>query len=380
MNENENEKKPEDGQEPTASSPQEQAESPPDTEKEPDKETAAEAEPSADATEEHPEPADPELPATETVTEAPAPSEEQETSLPAPAAEEQAVEVPAPSPEEAAPPAADEEVPREAETPVAAMFASPPEGDTPPSEKPDAETEEAEAAQGQGEAGSPAVEAEEEQAPEPQPLRCYEYRFVRVKQNGWDPVEAAILNGGGAAVAEAGGQLYGVWLGQIGLSANQGIVVTAWQDLESAKRHGSDAVEGINDITASETLYVEPTARPENATPPEGPGIFAHRVFEVRREDVDRFIELSTEAWPEFEQIFGARIFALWRETGHDRANERLILLTRYPDYAAWEQSRYWRPEPDPNAAGALQRFRERREITVDTVVYTTRLAERSAS
>ena len=98
-------------------------------------------------------------------------------------------------------------------------------------------------------------------------------------------------------------------------------------------------------------------------------------MFEVRRDDAERFIELSDEAWPQFEEVFGSRIFALWRETGHDRANERLILLTRYPDYAAWENSRYWRPEPDPNAADALQRVRERRELTVDTFVYRTRLA-----
>ena len=53
---------------------------------------------------------------------------------------------------------------------------------------------------------------------------------------------------------------------------------------------------------------------------------------------------------------------------------DRLILLTRYADYAAWANSRYWRPDPDPNASDALEKFRERRRITVDTVVYTTRL------
>jgi hypothetical protein len=206
-------------------------------------------------------------------------------------------------------------------------------------------------------------------------LRIYEYRFVRVRSNAWDSVESAVQNGGAEAVAAAGGQLYGVWLGQIGLSANQGVIVTVWTDLDSAKKHGGKAVAGIDEISASETLYLEPTARPLDAAPPEGPGVFAHRVFEVRRDDADRFISLSDEAWEQFETVFGARIYALWKEIGHDRANERLILLTRYPDYAAWEKSRYWRPDPDPNAADALQRFRERRTITVDTVVYTTRLA-----
>jgi hypothetical protein len=225
-----------------------------------------------------------------------------------------------------------------------------------------------------------ASEAEPEAEPEPQPLRIYEYRFIRVKQNTWATVETAILGAGAAAAAEAGGQLYGVWAGQVGLSANQGIVVTVWTDLDAAKRNGKAAIAGIDEVSASETLYLEPTARPLDATAPEGPGMFAHRIFETRREDTDRFVQLSDEAWPQFEEVFGTKIFALWRETGHDRAFDRLILLTRYPDYAAWEKSRFWTPEPDPNASGALEKFRERREITVDTVVYTTRLGVASGS
>ncbi len=213
--------------------------------------------------------------------------------------------------------------------------------------------------------------------PEPKPLRVYEYRYVRARQNAWDQVEQAILRQGAEAVTKAGGQLYGVWAGQIGLSANQGVVVTVWSDLETAKREGGSAIAKIDGISASETLYMEPTARPLDPAAPEGPGMFAHRIFEVRRDDADRFVALSDEAWP--QQVFGARVFALWREVGHDRAMDRLILLTRYPDYTAWENSRFWRPDPNPNASDALQRFRERRQITVDTGVYTTRLATAAA-
>jgi hypothetical protein len=215
--------------------------------------------------------------------------------------------------------------------------------------------------------------------PEPVPLRFYEYRFIRVRQNTWDEAERAILSQGAEAVAKAGGQLYGVWAGQIGLSANQGIVVTAWTDLQAAKRSGGEAIAGIGAVSTSEALYMEPTTRPSDPTPPEGPGVFAHRIFEVRRDDANRFIELSDYAWPQFEYVFGTRVYALWRETGHDRAMDRLILLTRYNDYAAWEASRYWRPDPNPTATEALERFRERRAITVDTVVYTTRLATPAA-
>ncbi len=217
------------------------------------------------------------------------------------------------------------------------------------------------------------------EAPAPEPLRIYEYRFIRVRQNAWNEVEQAILSQGAAAVAKAGGQLYGVWAGQVGLSANQGIVVTVWSDLQAAKRNGGAAIAGINAIVASEALYMEPTARPVTPAPPQGPGMFAHRIFDVRRDDAERFVHFSDYAWPQFEHVFGARVYALWRETGHDRAVDRLILLTRYNDYAAWEASRFWRPEPNLNATEALERFKERREITIDTVVYTTRLATSDA-
>ena len=249
-----------------------------------------------------------------------------------------------------------------------------PQADAPPEPEPPAESK------GETPATEPEASADtSEPEPEPEPLRIYEYRYIRVRQNTWEQAEQAILGQGAAAVAEAGGQFYGLWAGQIGLSANQGVVVTVWTSLDAAKQGGKSAIAAADSIAASETLYLEPTARPEEPTAPEGPGVFAHRVFEVRRDDADRFIALSSEAWPQFEEVFGARIFALWRETGHDRAMDRLILLTRYPDYAAWEASRFWRPDPDPKAADALARFRERREITVDTVVYTARLVSPAA-
>jgi len=311
--------------------------------------------------------------------EAPAPATteaEPDTAKDEPAAETPEPAAEAPEPATEASETAEQPVP--AETEPAAEPAAESQADTPaepeaeqPAAKPDAPAEPAPA--------EPEPQPEPEPEPEPEPLRVYEYRYIRVRQNVWDEAEQAILGQGAAAVAEAGGQLYGVWAGQIGLSANQGVVVTVWTSLDAAKRGGKAAIAGTDTVAASETLYLKPTARPGDPTAPEGPGMFAHRVFEVRRDDADRFIELSSQAWPQFEEVFGARIFALWRETGHDRAMDRLVLLTRYPDYAAWEASRFWRPDPDPKAADALARFRERRDITVDTVVYTTRLATPAA-
>ena len=363
MNENENEKKPEEGE---AAAPE--SNTTPGSHTNPEPAAAADGEPPAVAATE--DAAAEQAP--ETVPEPP----------PEPAGEsEPAADTPA-EPEAPADPAAQ---------PVAAMFAEPIDGaDEPPAGTPDDEPSPASYAwatqpvvEPDAGAGVEAVavsEPEPEPEPEPQPLRIYEYRFIRVKQNTWADVEAAILGAGATAAADAGGQLYGVWAGQIGLSANQGIVVTVWTDLDAAKRNGRAAINGIDEIAASETLYLEPTTRPLDATPPEGPGMFAHRVFETRREDTERFVQLSDEAWPQFEEVFGTKIFALWKETGHDRAFDRLILLTRYADYAAWEKSRFWTPAPDPNASDALAKFRERREITVDTVVYTTRLGVVSGS
>lgn len=366
MTENENEKKPEEGE---AAAPETNAD--------------ASDKPKAD-------------PASEPVSDAPV-AEESTGEAPAEAAAEPAPGTSPEPAEDAAPEPASEapaapEAPADPEAqPVAAMFAAPVDGadeqaadetesDANPASYAWATQPVVEPDAGAGVEAVVASQAEPGAEPEPQPLRIYEYRFIRVKQNTWADVESAILSTGAAAAAEAGGQLYGVWAGQVGLSANQGIVVTVWSDLDAAKRNGKAAINGISEISASETLYLEPTARPLDATAPESPGMFAHRIFETRREDTDRFVQLSDEAWPQFEEVFGTKIFALWRETGHDRAFDRLILLTRYPDYAAWEKSRFWTPEPDPNASDALEKFRERREITVDTVVYTTRLGVNSGN
>ena len=61
----------------------------------------------------------------------------------------------------------------------------------------------------------------------------YEYRRIRVAPRSWRRVGPALHERGAGAVAAAGGTLFGVFVGQIGLGSNEGVVLTAWPDRAS---------------------------------------------------------------------------------------------------------------------------------------------------
>ena len=71
--------------------------------------------------------------------------------------------------------------------------------------------------------------------------RTYEYRTVKVPTNGWPGLTGRIKVEGAADVEAASGHFYGLWLGHIGLGANEGIVVTDWPDEAAARESGGRA-------------------------------------------------------------------------------------------------------------------------------------------
>src|SRR5262245_2697471 len=75
--------------------------------------------------------------------------------------------------------------------------------------------------------------------------------------------------------AAAGARLFGLFRGQIGLDANEGVL------LEIGDRPG----EGVR---------MAATARPVEPKPPAWrPGVYAFRSFDVRAADADEFVDLS---------------------------------------------------------------------------------------
>lgn len=200
----------------------------------------------------------------------------------------------------------------------------------------------------------------------------YDYRTLRVAPRSWRRVaerKPAIVS----TVVAAGGTLYGVWTGQIGLGANEGVLITAWPDQEGLDKSGALGAEIIEQLVAQTGERLVATVRPERPEPPVRPGIYAHRWFELAERDWAEFLSLSEAAWPEFESSYGAQILGLFRSLDTKAPRARALLLTYYPSLAVWERSR-GEGDPSATARGLRQRFARRHELTDSTIVRTTHL------
>ena len=204
--------------------------------------------------------------------------------------------------------------------------------------------------------------------------RTYEYRTVKVPTNGWPGLTGRIKVEGAADVEAASGHFYGLWLGHIGLGANEVIVVTDWPDEAAARESGGLAVAFDSNIETLSVELLSPTVRPTDNTPPAAEGIYAHRWFDVAAEDWPEFLELSEEAWPNMEAVFECEIKGFWRRLSEKPGWAEVLLMTWYRDLSVWEASRFWGKSPNPDADKAMDRFRRRRQLTLDTIVRTTTL------
>jgi hypothetical protein len=160
------------------------------------------------------------------------------------------------------------------------------------------------------------------------------------------------------APVPAGAVLVGEWsgVGGIGWHDDQRITLIGWP--EGTK---PTAFEGSQQLRA--------TVRPTALSRLQPGGVFAHRWFEFDPADWEEFLALSTEAWPAFESAYGATIEAFLR--GEDDAG-KVLLITRYPSMAAWEESRgVLRQDVD-----AGKKFLRRRELTKRSIVRTAQLTE----
>ena len=197
----------------------------------------------------------------------------------------------------------------------------------------------------------------------------YEYRRIRVAPRSWRRVGSA-LHERSEAVRAAGGTPYGVFTGQIGLGANEGVVLTAWPDPAGIGK-GRIAVEGIDEVLDSRVERLAATVRPTEPTPPSEPGVYAFRFFEIRDESWPEFLELSNGAWPSFERTNGVRVHGFWRSLDVEPPDARVLLLTWYPSLAVWETSRGYHPDTKTERE-TYQRFVRRAALTEATVVFTT--------
>ena len=142
------------------------------------------------------------------------------------------------------------------------------------------------------------------------------------------------------AIADAGGELLGLFSPQLGFASNEAIVLTRWPS-------GIQEVRGafaLPEVVSSGRETLTPTVRPKGDQKLRTGGIYVHRWFTIDRDCTADFIDLSNRAWGDFEGSFDTEIFGLFTaepdEEDRESAAQRLLLLTWYRDHGVWEASR----------------------------------------
>jgi hypothetical protein len=203
----------------------------------------------------------------------------------------------------------------------------------------------------------------------------YDYIFLDLEDApGASParVYAEQVKARAAAIQAARGEVLGLFTPQLGWVARQAALLVRWNAGARSRDTEMDAVTRGGPVRAARRDRLDATLRPAPADRPQPGGIYVHRWFVVGTGNVDEFLALSQQGWPDFEARFDTRIFGLFtaERTADDRrlGSTRLLLITRYRDHGVWEASR------DPSTA-AMAAFRRRAELTRDTWAASTLLA-----
>ena len=191
------------------------------------------------------------------------------------------------------------------------------------------------------------------------PPGYFNYATITTSGNSWRHWAQALQAGGVAKLQERGGALYGVWAPLFGLASNQVVMMTQWSAPEGIVPQVTETFMAVEGIVHVESHLVLPTVRPTTSAPPQKPGLYVHRWFLVESQHVEEVVELSATAWETFEQTFAVDIIGFFRTLGEDTALTELLLLTWYPNLAAWERSRQFEQVP-----AARQRFLRRQQLT----------------
>lgn len=205
---------------------------------------------------------------------------------------------------------------------------------------------------------------------------AYDYLFLDLKAESGAPGRRAFMGRlaatGRKAVAEAGGEVIGVFNPQLGWSNEQTAVLIRWKAPTPAREAAIALITGDTEVALHERHQLRPTVRPQTLDLPKPGGIYVHRWFEIKAENEAEFVRLSAQGWLDFEKRYATNIFGLFAETASDvklpAGVMRLLLLTRYADHGVWEASR----DPTTDAMAAFQR---RGQITIRSRGCSTLLA-----
>ena len=157
----------------------------------------------------------------------------------------------------------------------------------------------------------------------------------------------------------------------IGWFDDQVVVMTFGPDGAHADGTDADWLASGPGVTGVECVALRPTARPTHDAGLEGPGVYAHRWFDVSPDDVDEIVSLSADAWPAFEASYDAQAQGLFRSQD---GPSRLLLVTRYASLGEWERSRAMGQAQEGDLGSARRNLERRRALTGRQVVRVANL------
>jgi hypothetical protein len=176
----------------------------------------------------------------------------------------------------------------------------------------------------------------------------YDYLTFTLERGTFPGFVAHMRDAAAPAIAKAGGEMLGLFQGQLGFTSNEAVVLLRWPE------RGRDRLREIDRAPGVVTMHPEtltPTVRPADTAVPRTGGIIVHRWFTTAADDMAEFVALSKRAWEKFEGSYDTEIFGLFtaERTAEDvrQGAGRLLLLTYYASHGVWEASRDQTRDPE---------------------------------
>lgn len=198
----------------------------------------------------------------------------------------------------------------------------------------------------------------------------YVHHRVTCEPRTWSDVAKQVIDLHDFVIRNNETSLYGLWRSQIGLPRDTITMISVWPDLQTAKEKSNQICIGMEMVSAVETCIMRPTIRPKTNKRPRRQGNYAFRWFDTPLRNLDEFLKLCFEAWPDFESSYDSQIIGLWKIENNDKT-VKTLLLTRRPNLAMWERSKI--PE-GPKETSVREKLSRRYDLCDWTTVYTTTL------
>jgi hypothetical protein len=166
-------------------------------------------------------------------------------------------------------------------------------------------------------------------------------------RTAWTAFAAHVRDGAAPAISAAGGEMLGLFAGQLGFASTEAVLLLRWPTAARDRLREIDRAPGV---VSMHPEVLTPTVRPGEHDALRQGGIYVHRWFSVDADSVEDFITLSNRAWQNFEGSYQTQIFGLFtaERTAQDvrERSGRLLLLTYYASHGVWEQSREQTRDP----------------------------------